>query len=104
MAIDTTLHSILIRALGIEGATKENQEKTIESVGTVIYQSVLMRALDGMNDEEVDEFEKFAKENPAPDQMFAYLRSKVPNFDGLMEEEAVAFVAEGSNLMSQIGK
>lgn len=104
MSVDTTIHSVLIKALGLENASKEKQDEVVESMGAVIYQAVITRALEEMKDETVDEFEIITDNDPTPEKLIKFFMEKIPNFEAMMKEEATAIVSDGINMMSQIGK
>ena len=99
MPQESNTHNMLVKALGIESLPLEKQEEIIGSAGAIIYQAVITRALEEMTDEVVDEFEKLTETEPTPDQMFAFFRQKIPNFDGMIEEEASLFIKDGEDLM-----
>lgn len=103
MSTDIKMHSALIKALHIEALDEVKQIEMIESMGAIIYQGAIMKALDTINGDQLTEFEKLTDKNPAPDQIFAFFREKIPNFDDLIQEEATQFIADGDNIMSQIG-
>ncbi|MCC6324026.1 hypothetical protein IT400_04530 [Candidatus Nomurabacteria bacterium] len=104
MVTDKTMHSILIKALGLQDASAEKQDEAVESMGAVIYQAVITRALEEMKDETVDEFEKITDNDPTPEKLIKFFMEKIPNFEAIMKEEATAIVSDGINMMSQIGK
>lgn len=104
MAFDTTTHAILAKALGVSSLPQEEQEAMIESAGAIIYQAVLTRAMEEMPEEALDEFEKIINGEPTPELIFAFFRSKIVDFDKMIEEEAKNFIEDGQNIMSQIGE
>ncbi len=104
MVTDPTMHSILIKALGLEDASIEKQNEVVESTGAVIYQAVITRALEEMDDATVDEFEKITDGEPTPELLINFFMKKIPNFEQMMQEEASAVVADSVNIMSQIEK
>lgn len=104
MAFDVKTHEILIKALGLEKLGPIDQQRIVEESGAVIYQMVLLKALEEMSDEQVDEFQKFLETNPLPEKVFAFFREKIPSFDEMIEKETNNYMADGQNIMSQIGK
>ncbi len=93
----------IINALGIQSLSNEEREKIILRVGTLIYQNVLMRVLSVMSEEEENEFEKLLDANAQPEEIFAFLQSKAPDLDKIIEEEAVQFKNKSDSIMNQIG-
>ncbi len=92
--MQTNIHQSLAKALGIENLEASKQEEIITSTGALIYQSVLMRALEEMPDEQVDEFEKITATNPTPEVVFDFFRLKIPNFEAMIADEAQKFMSE----------
>ncbi len=103
MAFDVKTHNILIKALGLEKLEATDQQRIVEESGAVIYQIVLLKALEEMSDEQVDEFQKLLENNPLPEKVFGFFREKIPHFDELIEKETNEYVTDGQNIMSQIG-
>ncbi len=104
MALDTQTHDILAKALGVDNLPEDQKATMIETAGAIIYQAVLTRAMEEMPEEALDEFEKIINAEPTPELVFAFFRSKIPNFDAMIEEEAKNFIEDGQNIMSQIGE
>ncbi|MEI7810490.1 MAG: DUF5663 domain-containing protein [bacterium] len=89
--------------LNLEGLTEEEKENRITDAGALIYQDVLMRVMEIMSEGDQDEFEKLLDNNAQPTQIFDFLNSKVPNFEGIIKEEALNYVKHSNDIMSQIG-
>ncbi len=104
MAFDTNTHSILAKALGVDGLPEDKKEAMIESAGAIVYQAVLTKAMEELPEEALDEFEKIINAEPTPELVFAFFRSNIMNFDSMIEEEAKAFIEDGQNIMNQIGE
>lgn len=104
MTLDTQTHDILAKALGVDNLPEDQKATMIETAGAIIYQAVLTRAMEEMPDEAIDEFEKIINTEPTPELVFAFFRSKIPNFDTMIEEEAKTFIEDGQKIMNQIGE
>jgi hypothetical protein len=98
-----TINNNIIKILGIDTLPIEQQKETMEKLGAIVYQEVMLRALDAMTDEDKDEFEKLIEKDPSPEAMFTFLSQKVPNLDAIAKEEAEKLHAESADIMSQIG-
>jgi len=94
----------IIQALNIENLPETEREDIILRVGTLIYQNVLMRVLETMPDKDQDAFEKMLDNNAQPEEIFAFLKNHVQNFEKIVEEEAIKFKDKASGIMSQIGE
>lgn len=93
----------IIQILGIDKLPVEKQKEAIESLGSIVYQEVMLRVLDDMKEEDKDEFEKMLEKNPEPEALFDYLAGKVPNLEQIVIEEAESLNKESAEIMSKIG-
>jgi hypothetical protein len=99
-----TINNNIITVLGIDTLPVEQQKEAMERLGAIVYQEVMLRALDEMNDEDKDEFEKLIETNPDPEAMFTFLAAKVPTIDSIAAEEAEKLRSESTDIMGEIGK
>jgi len=93
----------IIKSLELDKLSEKEQEDTLLRIGGIIYQNVLMRVLDVMEDKDQDEFEKLLDNNGSPEEIFTFLKNKNPNFEQIITEEAMKFKNKASDIMSQIG-
>ena len=84
----------IIEILELDKLLPEEQEEFIIRTGAVIYQNVLMRAMETMS-EKLDN-------NGSPQEIFGFLKDKVPDFEKIIAEEAEKFKNKASNIMGQI--
>lgn len=99
-----TINNNIVTTLGINALPVEQQKEAMEKLGAIVYQEIIMRALDIMKEEDKDEFEKLIEKNPDPETMFTFLASKVPNIETIAAEEAEKLRTESRDIMSEIGK
>lgn len=93
----------IISALELENLLPEERQEIILRVGAIIYQNVLMRAMEVMTENDQDEFEKLLDKNANPEDIFSFLKDKVKDFEKIIDEEAIKFKNQASNIMDQIG-
>ena len=93
----------IIEILELDKLLPEEQEEFIIRTGAVIYQNVLMRAMETMSEKDQDDFEKILDNNGSPQEIFGFLKDKVPDFEKIIAEEAEKFKIKKSDIMSQIG-
>jgi len=93
----------IIKDLELDKLTPQEQEEILVRIGSVIYQNVLMRVLDTMEDKDQDEFEKLLDKNASSEEIFNFLNSKNKNFEQIINEESNKFNNKASDIMSQIG-
>lgn len=94
----------IVVTLGINTLPAEKQKEVMESLGAIVYQEVMLRALDILSEEEKDEFEKLIEKDPNPETMFGYLVAKIPNLEEIVKEEAENLRKEGADIIGRIGK
>lgn len=91
----------LIKALGLEQASAEIQDQAIESMGALIYQSVITRAMEEMDENLLDEFEKITTSDPTPEILINFFLQNIPNFESMMKEEASRIMEDSANMMGK---
>lgn len=91
----------LIKALGLEQASAEIQDQAIESMGALIYQSVITRAMEEMDENLLDEFEKITNSDPTPEILINFFLQNIPNFESMMKEEASRIMEDSANMMGK---
>lgn len=94
----------IVNALQLENLPPEEQQEIIIRIGTVIYQNVLMRVMEVMTEKDQDEFEKLLDKNANPEDIFAFLKDKIKDFEKIIDEEAIKFRDKSDNIMNQIGE
>lgn len=99
----TILQENIIKDLGIDNLPQKEQEETLLSIGRIIFQSVLIRVMEELDDKGKDEFEKILTENPNDEEaILNFLRSKLPNLDEIVNEEVVKFKQESVDFIKKI--
>jgi hypothetical protein len=78
----------LIREWGLESLPKDKQLEMTDRIGRMIYQAILVRALDILSEKEQTEFDLLLDEDTStPQSVLAFLQSKIPTFEQLVAEE-----------------
>ncbi len=94
----------IIEILGINSLPADEQKEAMERLGALVYQEVMLRVLDDMNDEDRSSFEQLAEKNQDPETLFVFLSEKVPNVEEIVREEAESIRDESAEIMGSIGK
>lgn len=100
----TTIQGIdLIEKLGLKNLPVAQQEKLIEEMSEVVYKRIILKVIDKLIDEEVEELNNlFGKgDMEAVDN---YLRDKVPNFVFILEGEIKKYGDEIAKRVEGEGK
>jgi len=96
----TMLNKNLIKELGLENLPPEQQEEISMETGRVIYQNIVIRVLETLNEEDSEEFEKFLDEkSDNQDEIYEFLKSKIPNLEEIINEEVAKFKSGAISIM-----
>jgi hypothetical protein len=78
----------IVKDFGLEGMDSREQEQMIEKIGNLLFESVVERAIDVMDEEAMNEFDGVI-ENAGSDyqKIISFLKSRVPGFDKIVSEE-----------------
>lgn len=98
MTMDPNQQNIMTQ-LGFDKLPVEKQEELYKRIGVVLFQGIMLRALESMSDEEQDKLDAFLGEHPEdPDALMGYLRQNVTDFDALVADEVARFRASVMDL------
>ncbi len=99
----TILQKNIISDLGLDTLSGKEQEEALLSVGRIIFQSVLLRTMEELDDKGKDEFEKILSEKPNDEEaILGFLQSKIPNLDKIVSDEVSKFKQESVDFMKVI--
>jgi hypothetical protein len=78
----------IVKDFGLESMDSREQEKMIEKIGNLLFESVVERAVDIMDDKSMAEFENTLN-NAGSDyqKIVSFLKSEVSGFDKIVSEE-----------------
>lgn len=87
-----TIQQNILESLGLKGLSPEKQEETMLKIGTLIFQGVIMRAFEELNEEKQAELEKILDTEPMNEaSLMNFLQANIPDLDTLVAEEVEAF-------------
>ena len=90
----------IVKDLGLDTLPVEKQEEVLLRVGKIVFQNVIMRVLDELNEKDKSEFDKLLSERPDDEEaILSFLQSHISNIDGIVEEEITKFKEESLNVM-----
>lgn len=101
MNSQTQIRESIIELFNIRDLPEDKQEETINRIGAIIFQSVLMRTLPMLSEEDLANYEKMLEENVAPDELMNFFGEKIPNFLEIVAEESENFRAEAAEAFSK---
>ncbi len=99
----TTIQKHIADFLDVDALLPEQKEEILIRVGALVYQNVIIRALEVMLEVDQDEFEKMLDKKARPDEIFNFLNDKVPGLEEIIKEEAEKLKNKSSGIMDKIG-
>jgi len=78
----------IVKDFGLENMDSREQEQMIEKIGNMLFESVVERAVDIMDEDAMNEFD-WTIDDAGNDyqKIISFLKSKVPDFDKIVSEE-----------------
>jgi hypothetical protein len=78
----------IAKDFGLDNMDSREQEGMVEKIGNLLFESVVERAIDVMDEEMMAEFENTVSEAGSDYQkVIGFLKSKVPGFNQIVSEE-----------------
>ncbi|MCX6701929.1 MAG: DUF5663 domain-containing protein [Candidatus Zambryskibacteria bacterium] len=78
----------IVKEWGLQSLPPDKQTDMVDRIGKMIYQAVLVKALDILSEKEQTEFDLLLDEDTTtPQEVLAFLQSKIPTFEQLVMEE-----------------
>ena len=90
----STIKETLIDLFDLDKMSPEKTAETVDRLGKLVFQAVLVRVLPTLSEEDLTEYEKIVDSNQEGDVLFKFLGEKVPDFDKIIAEEAEALRIE----------
>ncbi len=86
--MNDNLKNKIIEDFGIANVDRVEQEEIIEKIGNLLFESVIERSIDGLDESLVSNFETVLNGAEGDYQKVVdFLKSNVPNFDSIVKEE-----------------
>lgn len=96
----------MVREWGLQGLPTEEQDDAIEKIGSILYQSIVLRATEGLDDAVLARFDQFAEnngENMDAAMALDWLREHVSDLDRIREEEITKLKHRVLNVPAEFG-
>ncbi|MEK9154761.1 MAG: hypothetical protein AAB596_01690 [Patescibacteria group bacterium] len=101
--MDNILKQNLIKEIGLDTLPQEEQESALLSIGRIIFQGVLIKVLDELNDKDKDELEKLLAEKSDDEAaILNFLRAKVANLEEIIKSEVERFKKESVDFTKSV--
>lgn len=101
-SMQNEIRNNIITMFGINELPLEKQEETINKIGELIFQSVLLRILPAMPQEDQEEYNQLMENKVMPNELFDFFFAKVPNFLQIVTEESENFRRESAEILNKI--
>ena len=86
--MNTILSKDIIAEWGLGSLPEPKQVEMVERIGRIMYQAILIKALDILSEKEQTEFDLLLDEDSTtPDTVLAFLQKKIPTFERLVRDE-----------------
>lgn len=86
--MDESFNKKIIKDFGLENMDSKEQERMIEKIGNLLFESVVERAVDVMDEDVMNDFENaVADAGNDYQKIISFLKSRVPGFDKIVSEE-----------------
>ena len=86
--MDENFKKKIAQDFGLSGMANEEQERMIEKIGNLLFESVVKRSVDLMDEETINNFDQ-AISNAGSDyeQVLSFLKGNVSGFEKIVTEE-----------------
>jgi hypothetical protein len=86
--MDENFKKKVAKDFGLENMDSREQERMIEKIGNLLFESVIEKAVDAMDETAMNEFDKTITDAGDDYQrIISFLKSKVPGFNKIVSEE-----------------
>ena len=86
--MNNILSNDIVKEWGLQTLSEPKQVEMVDRIGRIMYQAILVRALDILSEKEQTEFDLLLDEDATtPDDVLGFLQSKIPTFEKLVLEE-----------------
>ncbi len=89
----TDIQQTIIKQLGLEDLPAEDQISLINQMTEAVLKRITISILEKLSEEEQDDFNKLADQED-PEKMEEFLKSKVENYEQMVEQIAKDFITE----------
>jgi len=99
--MDNNLKNKIVQDFGLTSMDSEEQEKYIERIGNLLFESVIERSVSVMDDNSATEFESFlSPDNQDYHKVISFLQERVPGFSTIVSEEMARLKRASSGIFA----
>lgn len=80
------IQKTLLDELGLADLPQDKKEQLVIKMTEVILKRIFLETMERLDDEGKDQYEKLVKGNATPDQMEEFLKSKIGDYDEVIQK------------------
>lgn len=101
--MDDVLKQNMVKDLGLDKLAPQEQEEALLTMGRLLFQAVIARVLEVMNEADKEEFEILLSDKSVDSGVvYEFLQKKVEDLDKIVKEEIVSLKKEAIDFMEGI--
>lgn len=93
----------IVNMFELDKLSPEKAAEMTERLAKIIFQSVLVRVLPLLSEEDLGQYEKIVDSQEGGEAIFAFLGEKIPDFENIIAEEAESLKEEMMGEMNSAG-
>lgn len=97
----TILEQNISSILGIDTLSQEEQAAFLAEVGDVIFQTVLVRLVSSLTEEQQHALEAYLETEPEPDVLLQHLFVHYKEFKSILEDAVLEFKEDAAHVLGQ---
>lgn len=92
------IQKTLMEELGLNGLSQDKQEELVIKMTEVLLKRIFLETMEKLDDSGKNEYQKLVESgNAVPEQMEEFLKSKIQNYDALVQKIVDDFKEEMKN-------
>jgi len=101
--IQKYLDANLLEELGMDAMTPEETVAFFDAFGNIVWQRIVLRLTEELNDEQKDKLDALLSKNPQnPQELGEFFLNEVPGFEDMANEEVASYKKELMDRMSAV--
>lgn len=91
------LQKQLADELGLSNLPQDKQEELLIKMTEVLLKRIFLETMDKLNDQAKAEYEQLVEKSATAEQIEEFLKTNIPNYEGMVQEVINTFKAEMKN-------
>lgn len=90
----------MIEKLGLNKLPEDKKMEVVLNIGKIIQQNIVLRVINELDEKGKDDFDKLLGETNDQEKILEFLKEKISNLDGIINEEIEKIKKEGMDLLN----